>query len=118
MQIENEIDFIYFNKSYILEPDKGATKAYTLLREALTKSKKVGVATFVMHNREHVAILKPYDRAIILQQLYFKSEIRDFGQLELPVASKAVPKELEMAMKLIDQLTEPLHPRNSKIGTY
>lgn len=103
----SEIDTIYYDKPYILEPDKGASKAYTLLREALKHSKKVAVCLFVLRNREHLAVLKPYDRGIVLQELRFHDEIRNMGELELPVAGKAVTKELDMAIKLIDQLSEP-----------
>lgn len=104
---ENEIDSIYFDKPYIVEPDKGAAKAYVLLREALHKSKKVAVASFVLHNKEHLALIKPYDQSILIQELRYANEIRDYRSLELPVAIKANPKEIEIALKLIDQLTEP-----------
>ena len=56
---EKEIDTIYYEKPYFLEPGKGADKAYILLREALKKSKKVALAKFVLHNREHIAVVKP-----------------------------------------------------------
>lgn len=108
--LEHNIDSIYFEKPYLLEPGKGASKPYTLLREALKKSKKVGVATFVLHNREHVGIVKASDRALLVQTLRYHNEIRDFGLLELPLAAKANPKELELALMLIDKQTEEFKP--------
>lgn len=106
---EEEIDSIYFEKPYILEPGKGAAKAYTLLREALFETQKVAVASFVMHNKEHLAVIKPYGRALVLHQMRYAAEIKDFNRLELPVI-KTVSKELDIAVQLIDQLTEPFDP--------
>src|SRR5690606_10196301 len=57
---EKEIESIYYEQPYYLEPDKGAMKAYALLRDALEKSGKVGVTSFVLRNKESLAILKPY----------------------------------------------------------
>lgn len=111
---EKEVDSIYFEKPYFLEPGKGASKAYTLLREALKKSKKVGIATFVLHNRGHVALLKAHNRSILLQQLRYLNEIKDLGGLELPVASKINEAEVEMALKLIEQLETTFKPEKYK----
>lgn len=103
---EDEIDMIYFEKPYYLEPGKGSDKAYALLRDALKKSEKVGVVTFVLRNREHLGIIKPYKDAIVLNQLRFESEIREMEGLKLPKEGTATKKEVDTAMKLIDQLTE------------
>lgn len=111
---ENEIDTIYYDKPYYLEPDKGATKPYTLLREALKETGKVAVAIFVFRNREHIAVVKPYGRVLVLNLLRFQSEIRDSNQLELPIAAKGASKEVGMAIKLIDQLTEHFKPEKFK----
>lgn len=110
---EDEIDTLYYEKPYLLEPGKGAAKAYLLLNEALKKSKKVGVSLFVLHKKEHLALIKPHGRGLILNQLRFKSELRPFEEIELSVA-KIQPKEVEVAVKLIDQLTEPFKPENFK----
>ena len=104
---ETEIDPIYFEQPYYLAPDKSGTKAYALLREALQASGKVGVTTFVMRNKEALAILKPYGKAIVLNRIRFDEEIKDANDLNLPVVSKGKTKELDMANKLIEQLTEP-----------
>lgn len=103
---EKEIESIYYEQPYYLEPDKGAMKAYALLRDALQKSGKVGVTSFVLRNKESLAILKPYKNLILLNKIRFSQEIRDTSELKLPAVSKGKTKEMDMATKLIDQLTE------------
>ncbi|MES2543384.1 MAG: Ku protein [Bacteroidota bacterium] len=103
---QKEIDSIYFEQPYYLEPDKGAIKAYALLRDVLKKSKKVGVTIFVMRNKESLAILKPYENVIVLNRIRFSQEIRGTSELKLPPVSKISSKEVDMANKLVEQLTE------------
>lgn len=103
---EAEIDTIYFEKPFYLEPDKGASKAYSILRESLRKSRKVGVAKFVFHNREHLGIIKPHANLIVLEQMRFEDEVKAPEKLELPKHDTIRSKELTMAMSLIDHLSE------------
>lgn len=103
---EKEIDSLYYEQPYYLEPEKSAMKAYALLREALQASGKVGVTTFVLRNKEGLAILKPYKNVIVLNRIRFAQEIRDPSELKLPPVSKTKTKEMEMANKLVSQLTE------------
>ena len=103
---EKEIDSIYYEQPYFLEPDKGAMKAYGVLRDALASSGKVGVTSFVLRNKEGLAILKPYKNVIILNRIRFEQEIRDPSELKFPPVAKTSAKEINMAEKLIDQLTE------------
>ncbi|MCG2617341.1 Ku protein [Terrimonas sp. NA20] len=103
---ETEIDSTYFESPYYLEPDKTGTRAYALLREALAKSGKAGVGLFVMHNREHVCIIKALDDVLVLNRIRFSQEIRTPKDLNLP-KTKSKPAELKMAVSLIDQLTQP-----------
>lgn len=111
---ENEIDSIYYVKPYFLEPEKSAAKAYALLREALKKSKKVGIAKFVIHNREHIAVIKPINDAIILNELRYNEEILKDKDLSLPEHEKVSAKELDVALKLIDHLTTTFKPQKYK----
>lgn len=108
---EKEIESIYYEKPYYLEPGKGADKAYVLLREALKKSKKVGLARFVFHTREHICVVRPYKNLIILEQLRYESEIRNPSELHIPKSVEASSKEVSMALKLIDQLTGHFEPK-------
>ena len=107
---EKDIDAKYLEKPYYLEPQPEAKRVYALLREALKKSGKVGLARFVLRTREHMAILKPEDDLIILDQLRFASELRPPEDLELPKNEEVTKRELDVAIQLIDQLSEPWQP--------
>lgn len=107
---EEEVDSIYYVKPYFLEPQKNADKAYGLLREALKKSKKVGLAKYVLRNREHLAVIKVYEDVLILNELRYSNELVQPKDLQIPEVGKANSKEVEMAIKLIDQLTVPFKP--------
>ncbi|MFN6943896.1 MAG: Ku protein [Cytophagaceae bacterium] len=111
---EDEIDPIFFDKPYYLEPDKNATKPYALLREALRKTKKVGIATFVLRNKEYIAVIKPLDDVIVINILRYEADIRDPKQLSLPDSALVNDKELEMAVMLVEQLTEEFNPEKFK----
>ncbi len=102
---EDEISSLYYETPYYLEPDKSGTRPYALLLEALKKTKKVGVSTFVMRNKEALAILRPDNNVIVLNKIRFAQEIRDPNQLTLPKNTEVKPAELKMAITLIDQLT-------------
>jgi DNA end-binding protein Ku len=102
---EKQIDTVYYETPYYLEPDKSGARAYALLREALVKTGKVGVATFVMRSKESLALLKPMDKVIVLNRLRFAEEIRDVSSLNLPAKSEVKAGELKMAVSLINSLT-------------
>ncbi|HTE57786.1 MAG TPA: Ku protein [Verrucomicrobiae bacterium] len=104
---EGDIDIRYFEKPYYLEVVKGGEKAYALLRSALQKSGKLALAKFVMHQREHVAVLKPVGRVLVLNQMRFPTDLREPGKLNLPTDKEVTDKELEMALKLVKQGTKP-----------
>ncbi|PQJ08822.1 Ku protein [Flavipsychrobacter stenotrophus] len=101
---EGEIDTLLFEMPYYLGPAKGGEKAYGLLRAALEKSGKVGVATFVLRNKEHLCILKAGVDIIQLVRLRFGEEIRSTEELA-PKSAVLKPAELKMAISLIDQLS-------------
>jgi DNA end-binding protein Ku len=111
---ESEVDSIFYERPYYLEPDKGGDKPYALLREALKKSKKVGVANFVMRNREHFAVLKPYGNLLLLNQLRYHDEIRDTKPLKLPDSKAVNGDEIKMALTLIDQSSSKFKPEKYK----
>lgn len=104
---EGDVDIRYFEKPYYLEVTKGGDKAYALLREALHKSGKAALAKFVMHQREHIAVIKPLGRALVLEQMRFPSDLREPGELNFPADKDVSAKELDMAIKLIKQETKP-----------
>jgi DNA end-binding protein Ku len=109
-----EIDPMMYKKSYYLVPEETGAKAYALLREALDRSGKVGVAKVSFRDKEHLAALRFRDDAFILETMYWPDEIReaDFGGVD--VSAKIRPNELEMAQTLIDNLTADWDPTEFK----
>jgi DNA end-binding protein Ku len=103
---EAEIDSIYFENSYYLEPEKSGEKAYALLREALAKSGKVGLAQFILRTAETLSVLKPMNDVLVLSKIRFAEEIRSIEELKLPARSIVKPEELKMALTLVNQYTE------------
>ncbi len=103
---EDEISSMYYETPYYLEPDKSGTRPYKLLLEALKKTKKVGVASFVMRNKEALAVLRPDKDVIVLNLIRFAQEIRDTDDLTLPKNTEIKPAELKMATTLIDMLSK------------
>jgi len=102
---ESEIDTIFFENSYYIEPEKSGVRAYALMREALKKAKKVGIAQFVLRTAETLTVLKPRGEVLVLSKIRFAQEIRDTDELSLPAASLVKPNELKMAMSLIKEYT-------------
>jgi|SRR3954468_429315 DNA end-binding protein Ku len=101
-----EIDAVYYETPYYLEPEKTGTKAYALLRDALEKSGKVGLGTYVMRTKEAIGMIRPMEDVLVLNKMRFAEEIRDHKDLKLP-EDKSKPNELKMALALIEQLTGP-----------
>ncbi|MEB2776291.1 Ku protein [Algoriphagus sp. D3-2-R+10] len=103
----NEVDVadMLFKKPYFLEPQKGGGKAYNLLRDALKKTKKLGLATFVMRQKENLCLIGIYKDALVLHVIRFSDEIRSPADLKIST-SKATKKEVEMAESLIKQYSE------------
>ncbi len=103
----------YFDTPYFLVPDKGGERVYALLREALEQPKKLAVATFVLRSRQHVAALMPVDNTIVLNTLRYAEEIQPHPDVLAAVAKKssgAGARELAMALKLVDEMTEKWQP--------
>jgi DNA end-binding protein Ku len=102
----SEINPMFFDKPYYLEPEKRGRHAYALLREALKDSGKVGIARVVIRSREHIAALKPNGDALVLELMHFADEIVDQSTLELPAIEKPADNEMKVARMLIDTMTE------------
>ena len=108
---EKEIDIRFYEKPYYLQPAKNAEKAYALLNEALKRSKKVGLAKFIIHNREHIAVLKPIDGILVLNRMRYAGEIRDPSEIKVAQKSSLKPHEITLAMALIKQMTGSFKPQ-------
>jgi DNA end-binding protein Ku len=109
-----EIDPMYFDAPYYLAPEKGGDKAYTLLREALKKAGKVGVAKVVIKTREHLAAVKPCGHALLLELMHFPDELVDADELPLPRNSELGKKEMDMAESLIETMSGKWEPEKYK----
>ncbi len=109
-----EIDPMFFDKPYYLEPEKRGRHAYALLREALKESGKVGIAKVVIRSREHLAALKPSGDALVLELMHFADEIVDVAGLELPKSEKPAENEMKVAKLLIDTMTQAFEPESFK----
>ena len=100
-----EVDPIYFEKTYYLGPDKGGEKAYRLLTDAMQKSERVALAKFVMRGKENLVLIRPAKDGLMLHTMYFADEIRDFGEVDKGDAAKVKPGELDLAERLVGELT-------------
>jgi DNA end-binding protein Ku len=109
-----DVNFLFFETPYYLAPTKGGEKVYALLREALRKSKKIGIALVVLHNKQHLAALIATPEAIVLNTLRWATEVRSTEALDLPGEGlkdvEVKPKELTMATQLIASMTEDWDP--------
>lgn len=103
-----EIDPIYFEKPYYIVPAKGGEKSYRLLLKALEETESVGIAEFMLRNREHVCAVKPYNGLLMLNQMRYQEEIKEVP--EVAKSTKVSAQELELAIKLINNLTETFNP--------
>ncbi|MGZ5192086.1 MAG: non-homologous end joining protein Ku [Flavisolibacter sp.] len=111
---EEEIDPIFYDKPYYLVPDKGADKSYQLLIKALDETKSVGLAEFMLRNRVHVCALKSYNGVLLLNQMRYADEIREVPEIEKSKSVRISPKEIQLATKLIQQLTDKFKPEDFK----
>jgi len=101
----DEVPTIYYDASYYIEPEKNGGKAYVLLRDALTKSKKAAIGAFVLRNKENLCLISASDDILVLHKIRYADEIRSSEDIKVP-ASKVTSAEIQMAIKLIEQLTE------------
>jgi DNA end-binding protein Ku len=110
----DEIDPVFFDKPYYLEPQKGGERAYALMRDALGQSKKVGIAKVVLKSREHLAAVKTVGNMMTLQTMRFAHEIVDAGSLNLPQKAEISKKEMDLANTLIDSMSDKFDPGKYK----
>jgi DNA end-binding protein Ku len=102
---DGSVDRIYFDKAYYMGPDKGGARAYHLLAQALKTSKRIGVGRYAVRGRQHLVMVRPKEGGLMLEQLHFADEVRDFGEVPLEKV-EVKPAELELAKQLIAQSTK------------
>jgi DNA end-binding protein Ku len=110
----DEIDPIHFQKTYWLAPEgEQYARPYALLREAMARTNRAGIATFVMRGKEYLTAIRAHGDVLALETLFFADEIRDPSTLdELPAKVKPKGKELEMATALIESMSGPWRPED------
>ena len=114
---ESDVPRIFFDRPYYVSPLKGSARAYALLREALAASSQLALAQIVIHTRQHVAAVYPYQTALVVQLLRYEMDIRepdDAGVRDVPVAPKNASKEMAMATQLITSMSMDWEPSQFK----
>jgi len=111
----DEIDPVYYDATYYMVPEKGASKAYALLLEAMRKSNKVAIARVVLRQKQHLVALRPMGNAMSMQTMLYADEVVDPQSLEgLPEDVEVTDRELKMAQQLIDSLADDFKPERYK----
>ena len=110
---EDEIDPVFYERSYYLAPDERATKPYALLMQALEKKKLAAIAMITIRKKEQLCVLRPQEGAMMLETLFYRDEVRAQPEVETR-AAKVSERELEMAFTLIELLRKPFDPEEYK----
>ncbi|MCP3027306.1 Ku protein [Halobacillus sp. A5] len=106
-----EIDPVYFDKSYFMSPNDGGSKAYGLLRKALNDTGKIGIAKIIIRSKEQLAIVRVFQNTLIMETIHFPDEVRDTADVpNVPEETELSKKEVSTAITLIDQLTAEFDP--------
>jgi len=111
---QDQIDPIYFHTPYYLEPQKGGNAAYSLLRDVLAETNKVGIAKVAMRNREHLAAVKPYGAVLVMELMHFAQEISPADEIKVTAEKPLGSREKEMAKSLLNQMTSDWDPARYK----
>lgn len=113
----SEIDPIYFEKSYFIGPDSGqGLRAYSLLRQSISDSNKIGLANIIIRSKQHLAAIRSFGNGMLLETLYYPDEVRSINEVPglADVLAQNEKKELSIATQLIEQLTARFQPDNYK----
>ncbi|MEO4052056.1 Ku protein [Solibacillus sp. CAU 1738] len=106
-----EIDPIYFEKTYFLSPDTTGAKAYALLRKTLEQSGKIGVAKIIIRSKEQLAVVRVYKDTLVMETIHYPDEVRSVSDVpNIPDVNIVVQKELDTALMLVEQLTTVFDP--------
>ena len=102
---QDKLDPIYFERSYYLGPDKGGERAYKLLNEAMRETGLVGVATYAARGKQYLVAVRPFGKdGLVMHQLHYADEIKDFAEVPIKDAKPAAPGEVKLAVQLIEQI--------------
>lgn len=108
----SEINPVYFHRPYYLEPQKGGTPAYNLLRQVLEQTGKAGISKVIIRTRQHLAAVKANGNLLVLELMRFSDELVPPGAIKIPAAKKKTSaREVTMATTLVRQMTEKWNPK-------
>lgn len=110
----DQINPIYFHTPYYLEPQKGGNAAYSLLRDVLAETGKVGIAKVAMRNREHLAAVKAQGQLLVMELMHFAQEIASPDEIKVTAEKPIGSREKEMAKTLLNQMTTDWEPERYK----
>ena len=102
---EKSVDPLYYDKAYLLAPDKRGGKPYALLAEAMRQSGRCALAKWAWKSKQYVVQVRPVEDGLVLQQLLYADEVRSLKDLHIEPVS-VTPAELQLALQLIDQISE------------
>lgn len=106
-----DVDPIYFDRTYYLEPDgESARRGYTLLTDVMRRTNRVAIGRFVMRNREYLAALRPFDGALVLETMHFADEVMPIDELSVPEGEEVSGRELSAAERLVESLESEWDP--------
>jgi DNA end-binding protein Ku len=109
----DEIDPVYYERTYYLGVGSGGAEAYRLVHDALARAERVGIGRWVFHNREYLVAIRPLDDVLALHTMRFADELVDVDELGLPSPGRApTEREVEMARALVDSLHGPFEPES------
>jgi DNA end-binding protein Ku len=106
-----EVDPVYFDRTYYLQPQEHAAKPYALLLQAMKETGKTAVGKLVLSSKEHLALLRPSGDALVIELLFYPEDVRPKTEIEDGVRETKVSRqELEMATQLVESLSRPFDP--------
>ncbi len=101
-----EVDPVYFENGYYLGCEPGSAKAYRLLADAMAQAGRVALATYTLRGKEHLVLIRPYAKGLMMHSMYYADEIRPVEEIDRGLNVEAKPAELDLAKRLIADLTQ------------
>ena len=98
------VDPLFVEKSYYLGPDKGGERAYKLIRDAMLETELVGIASYSARGKQYIVCLRPFREGLILHQLRYAQEVKDWSEVPLPALPELKPAEIGLAKQIIQQI--------------
>lgn len=99
------VDPVYFETSYHLGCEAASARAYKLLADAMESTERVALAHFTMRGKENLVLVRPYEKGLMMHTIYYADELRRIGDVDRAASVEVKPSELDLAKRLIDELT-------------